>query len=515
MLTVFYKSSLNGVGVLLILVFLLSGCGEQGNKHDSVDKTEKDQQGPALVKRDLEAIKKDGKLKAITGYSSTSYFIYRGKPMGYEYELLQRFADYLDLELEIIVAKDIQKMFEMLNNGEGDLIAYGLTVTQPRKAQVDFSAALNRVRQKLVQKKPNKWRYMRKHELEKHLITDPSDLEGDTVHVRKNSSYAERMQNLNEEIGGGITVVEAPEEQGTEALIKRVAEGDIEYTVSDENIALVNQTHYPSIHIGTSVSFPQKLAWAVRKNAPKLLDTVNAWVHNMKKKSVYNVIYNKYFKNRKASNKRMASAYFSLTSNSLSPFDQIIKKYGKDINWDWRLLAALAYQESNFNPKAKSWAGAKGLMQVMPKTAKQYGIYNLYDPDLSVKAGTKQIEWLKNYWKQKIKDSTERVKFILASYNAGHGHVADARRLAEKFEGDPHQWAVVGEYLRKKSDRQYYTDPVVKYGYCRGEEPYHYVREIMNRYEHYKRFIDRSGKETSKQAYSHKANQSYRLIAQH
>jgi membrane-bound lytic murein transglycosylase F len=502
----FYKISVSPSFGLLLAFLLFIGCSNQNKEESNSGLEEKDPLKGPTINQDLEAVKEDGKLKAITGYSSTSYFIYRGKPMGYEYELLERFADYLDLELEIIVAEDIQKMFEMLNKGEGELIAYGLTVTQSRKKQVDFSAPLNKVRQKLVQKKPDKWQYMRRHELEKHLITDPSDLEGDTVYVRTNSSYAERMQNLNEEIGGGITVIEAPEEQGTEALIERVAEGDVEYTVADGNIALVNKTHYPNLHVETPVSFPQKLAWALPKNSPKLLDTIDTWVQNIKQKAVYNVIYNKYFKNRKATSKRRGSAYFSLTGNNLSPFDQIMKKYGKNINWDWRLIAALTYQESNFNPKAKSWAGAKGLMQVMPKTAKQYDIHNLYDPNLSVKAGTKQIEWLKNYWKGKIKDSTQRAKFILASYNVGQGHVADARRLAKKYEGNPDTWKVVGQYLRKKSERQYYTDPVVKYGYCRGEEPYHYVREIMNRYEHYKRFIDQFEEEKNNQALSFLVN---------
>ncbi|PSR06205.1 MAG: lytic transglycosylase F, partial [Bacteroidetes bacterium SW_10_40_5] len=219
----FYKISVSPSLGLLLAFLLFIGCSNQNKEESNSGLEEKDPLKDPIINQDLEAVKEDGKLKAITGYSSTSYFIYRGKPMGYEYELLEGFADYLDLELEIIVAEDIQKMFEMLNQGEGELIAYGLTVTQSRKKQVDFSAPLNKVRQKLVQKKPDKWQYMRRHELEKHLITDPSDLEGDTVYVRTNSSYAERMQNLNEEIGGGITVIEAPEEQGTEALIERVA----------------------------------------------------------------------------------------------------------------------------------------------------------------------------------------------------------------------------------------------------------------------------------------------------
>lgn len=476
--------------IIAAIAILAVGCGDTGTKkakkqEKPVDTMVTDPQ----VDIDFQKIKERGELNAITAYSSTSYFIYRGKQMGYEYELLHRLADYLDVELNIVLAEDLRELFEMLNEGEGDLIAYNLTVTKNRRRWADFTLPHNHVQQVLVQKKPENWRNLRNHQIGKKLLRNPVKLEGDTVHVRKGSSYYRRLKNLSEEIGGDIHIVEAEEGIGTEDLIRRVSEGKIKYTVADENIAKLNQNHYNNIDTETKLSTEQKIAWAVRKNAPKLKDTVNDWINSVKNTTTYNVIYNKYFKNQRAARERMNSSYFSLTSNQISQFDPIFKKYSKNIEYDWLLMASLAYQESKFNPRATSWVGARGLMQLMPGTARQYGARNLFDPEQSVKAGTKYLKWLNKLWAKKVPDPDERRKFILASYNAGQGHVLDARRLTKKYGGDPDKWDDVAKYLRLKANKKYYTDDVVKYGYCRGEEPYHYVKEIMNRYKHYKRFI--------------------------
>jgi len=160
------------------------------------------------------------------------------------------------------------------------------------------------------------------------------------------------------------------------------------------------------------------------------------------------------------------------------------------LNWDWRLLASMIYQESEFDPAEKSWAGARGLMQLMPKTAEAYGGTDLNDPENNITAGTNFIKWLENYW-QEIPDTQERLKFVLASYNAGQGHISDARKLAEKFGKDNDIWNEnVDEFILKKSKKEFYDDEVVSYGYCRGEEPYNYVREILERYEEYRIHVE-------------------------
>lgn len=443
-----------------------------------------------IAQIDLTDIKEKGVLKALTTYSSTSYFIYRGQPMGYEYELLERLADYLEVELELVVADDLDSMFHQLNNGEVDIIAHGLTITNERKQWVDFTHPHITTRQVLVQRKPENWRQMTRGQIEDSLIKNPSQLIGKDVYVRNNTSYHKRLVNLSDEIGGDIVIQEVPGYLTTEELIKKVAYGEYDYTVADQNIANINKTYYPQLDINTSVSFPTRIAWAVRKSSPDLLVEVNKWIEKMKKKPDYYVIYNKYFKNQKGFQKRIKSEFYSLTGGKISQYDELIQGYAGELNWDWRLLASQIYQESRFRPNAQSWAGARGLMQVMPATARQFGIAGLYDPTNSMEAGTAYLEYLQEYW-QSIPDSTERIKFILASYNAGPGHVEDARRLADKYGKNPYLWDKnVAEYLLLKSKPLYYNDPVVYYGYCRGSEPYNYVKDIMKRYDHYSRFIE-------------------------
>ncbi len=476
---------------IILPFFLFVGCGE-GSKVE--DQNTEDEEGSSIdspqVKLDLPAIKERGKLVAITGYSSTSYFVYRGRPMGYEYELLKRLAEHLGVELKIKTAKNMDQVFNMLNKGEGDIVAYGMTVTLDRKEKVDFTHYLDKVTQVLVQKRPENWRRMSMSRINDSLVKSALGLIGKTIHVRKNSSYYERLKNLEEEIGGHINIETVPGDVSTDELIRRVAEGEIEYTVADKNIAQINKTYHPNIDIRTDISFPQRLAWAVRKNSPELLNAVNDWVTQMRKKDVYYVIYNKYFKNRKLQTKRVKSELYSKSSGKISEYDHLFKKYGRKIGVDWRLLASQAYQESHFRPTVASWAGAKGLMQLMPATAKRFGATNTSDPEQSVKAGTNYLQWLEKHWKS-IEDSTERLKFMLASYNVGEGHVKDAQRLAEKYDKDPTKWENVKEFLLKKQKREYYNDPVVNYGYCRGREPVNYVREIMERFEHYAEFVPR------------------------
>ena len=442
------------------------------------------------IEIDLEQIKERGKLIAITGYSANSYFIYKGQPMGYEFELLSRLAIELNLELEIELAKSMDTIFDELNAGRGDIIAHNLTVTKTRQEFVNFAFHHNEVKQVLVQRKPEDWRKMKLHEIDRKLLLSPIDLIGKTVHVRKNSAYVERILNLSNEIGGDIHIVEIPGDASTDELIRQVSDGEIEFTIADENIAKINQTYYTNLDVRTPVSLPQRVAWAVRKNSPLLLDAVNSWIKKMKKETDYYVIYDKYFDNRFGFRRRISSDYFSQTGGGISEYDSLIKVNAEKINWDWRLLASMIYQESEFLPDKKSWAGAVGLMQLVPRTGREFGAINLNDPYQNVEAGTNFIQWLKNYWKE-IPDSTEKMNFILASYNVGQGHVQDARKLADKYGKDPNIWNDnVAYFLLHKSDKKFYDDEVVQFGYCRGEEPVNYVREVFERYSHYTKFID-------------------------
>lgn len=185
------------------------------------------------------------------------------------------------------------------------------------------------------------------------------------------------------------------------------------------------------------------------------------------------------------------SDYSSLSGNKLSPYDDQLKVGAKILGWDWRLLASVVYQESNFNPSIKSWAGAVGLMQVMPETGEYFGVSNIEDPSQNIKVGVRFLKFLDNEWAKTVTDSTERVKFVLASYNVGLSHILDARNLANKYGRSPVKWDNNVEYmLSQKSNPKYYRDKVVAAGYCRCYGPIVYVKEVLNRFEEYKIHIE-------------------------
>lgn len=437
----------------------------------------------------IEKIKKKGKLVAVMDFNSTNYFIYRGEPMGYQYELLQLLAKELNVKLEVKVENDIDKNFNMLKKGECDIIAINLTITKDRANKINFTYPHSQTRQVLVQRKPDNWESLSPDEIEGRLIRNQLDLAKKVVYVQKGTSYATRIKNLSDEIGDSIKIIEKADKE-VEELIELVASGEIDYTVVDENVALVNQIYYPILDVKTAVSFPQNLAWGLKKGDESLKTEIDKWLVNFKKTAHYNIIYDKYFKNPR-SVRIVESDYYSNSSGKVSQYDEYIKKYSKEIDWDWRLLASLVYQESRFKYNAQSWAGAYGLMQLMPTTARRFGVNKNSSAEMQIKAGVDFIKWLdKRFDIRGIDDEEERIKFILASYNVGLGHILDARRLAEKNGLDPDVWQDnVDEYILKKSNPKYYKDPVVKYGYCRGSETYNYVYQILDRYEHYKNII--------------------------
>ncbi|MGQ8338422.1 transporter substrate-binding domain-containing protein [Sunxiuqinia sp. A32] len=468
---------------LFLILIVLSSCitGERGTK-EKLDSVEKE--------NDLTRIMKSGKLRAVVDYNSTNYFVYRGQPMGFKYELLRRLADDMGVRLEISVSNNLQETFEGLANEQYDVVAKNLTITKRRNDKIDFTVPLEQTRQVLIQKKPDNWKEMSRRTLEESLIRNQLELAGKRIHVQKNTAYYRRLSNLSEEIGAEIDIVE-DSIYGVEQLVALVAQGEIDYTVCDENVAKVNQTYYPNLDISTPISFPQNIAWAVRKDSEQWLNYLNTWIINFKKTSTFRVIYNKYFENSR-SQQMVKSDYHSITGGKISPFDDIIKKESATAGYDWRFIAAIIYRESMFDPYAESWAGAIGLMQVMPESADLFRMNEFEEPDQNVKVGVKLLKWLDDHFKEEIPDSTERVKFVLASYNVGLGHVKDAQRLAEKYDRNPTVWQDnVDYFLLNKSASKYYKDPVVKWGYCRGDEPYNYVNKVLNTYRNYQNIIEK------------------------
>jgi membrane-bound lytic murein transglycosylase F len=472
--------------LLILLIFgwfIFSSCSQESDKKRTRSKSD------LADNKTLQKIKKEGKLTALTTYSGTSYFLYRGQPMGFEYELLKRFADHLGVELEIVVSQNIDNLLEELNEGKIDLVAHGITITSDRKEEVNFTDYLYLTHQVLVQRKPENWRRMSWSAIEKELVHDAIELIGDTVSVRQNSSYLQRLQNLSKEIGGEIHIDTLPGHLSTDRIIKMVVDGEIKYTVADDNIAGINASYYHILNIDVPISFSQRIAWAVSPKSPELLEAANNWLKEMKDDVDYYVIYNKYFKNRRNFRQRIQSDFYSLSNNNISRYDDLIKKFAGSIGWDWRLIASLIYQESGFDPQANSWAGAGGLMQIMPAVAEELGVENRSDPEQSIRGGTKFLEQLWNNFEE-VEDSVQRIKFTLASYNCGYYHVLDGQKLAEMNNLDKYRWDDnVADMILELSYPENYNKPGIKYGYVRGIEPYTYVEQIFERYNHYRQFI--------------------------
>ncbi len=316
-----------------ITLISCSGGGEKVTEEEIIPADE-------LPTKDLAEIKEDGVLHAITTYSSTSYFLYKGMPMGFEYELLSRLAKHLDLELKITIAENFDDLITKLNQGEVDLIAYGLTITEPRQKLVSFTEYHYVTHQTLVQRMPENWRSLPGYKIDKNVISNTLELIDDTVWVRENTSYEQRLKNLQDEIGEEIPIEHIEGNINTDEIIRMVVNGEIDRTVADYNIASISKTYYPILHINTRVSFAQRIAWAVRKNSPDLLKAINSWIAKEKKSDDYYVIYNKYFKNTKAYRRRVQSDFFSKNSNKISQYDAIIKENAAKIGWDWRFLCS-------------------------------------------------------------------------------------------------------------------------------------------------------------------------------
>lgn len=429
---------------------------------------------------DFALLKDSGEITAITLYSSISYFIYKGEPMGYDYELIKNFADTQGLKLNIKVAENVNRLTEMLEAGEGDIISYNIPITNELKQEIRYCGDETINEQVLVQRS-------NRGDI---ILKDVTDMIGKEIWVIHNSKYFKRLENLNNELGGGIIIKTIDKDTiNSEDLIGLVADGKIKYTVSDKDIAKLNKTYYPKININLAISHPQRSSWAVRKSSPKLAAALNRWFKDSKNKSRYQTIMKRYFEMSKMPGDEPLQL---LGKGKISPYDHLFKKYSPSIKWDWRLMAALAYQESRFDTTGVSWAGAKGLMGLMPKTAEKFGLSEdeRGDPEGSIRAATEYIRALSKRYSS-IENEEEKMKLVLASYNAGIGHIADAQALAIKYGKNPSVWDDnVEECLKLKRLPEYYNDSVCKLGYFRGTETVNYVQHVIERWKFYKEKVN-------------------------
>lgn len=442
---------LNKFFFLAISIFFLNSCLQSKSKKQFLS--------------DLKEIRKKGKLTVLFENSSLSYFEYRGKKMGFEFEILDSFSKHLGLPLEIKVISDSKEFESYLNDGEGDIVAANLAVSLIQKEVFNYSVPYYFTHQVLVQRENDQ------------PIRDPMDLSNKTVYVRENSAFSRRLNSLQEEIGESIRLKSLKNDPITEDLIEMVANNQIDYTVAHENLARISKELHPNLNIKTPLSFKQKIAFGLRNSSPELKKELDEFLTKYCSSSHFGELKKRYFD------------YLVETSNEvilikrgqLSPFDAIFKKESNKYGWDWHFIAAVAFKESRFNPNARGFGGAYGLMQFMPNTGPKYGVVPGASPEIQIAGGMKLINKIFNSWND-IPDKNQRLKFTLASYNAGKGHIDDAQRLASEYGLNPKVWdGNVAVMVQKLAIPEYYRSPVVRCGAYRGHA-FSYVNSVFAKY---------------------------------
>lgn len=431
---------------------------------------------PQSIDFDLDKIQERGFIRAIVDNAPTSYYVYKGRRMGYEFEMLRNLASSLGVRLHLIVSSDLDDAFQMLDKGKADIIAMNLQITPENKQKVAFTSPMGQMGTVLVQRKDNA------------RVNSLKDLDNRIIHISKDAIYKSQLCNLQSNNEIALAIIE--ETGDSDQFVQRVVKKEIDFTVVNRVVGLVKASQNKELDVSLEVSPKSDVAWAVRTNSPELKSTIDSWLEKRTKSGYLRVLNEKYFKNSTNRYFRNTSPYSSLAGNNISPYDDIIKKGADHLGWDWRLLASLVYKESGFDTTATSYAGATGLLQLMPVTLERYGVENPSDPLESLMGGVNYLKYLDKFWRKRITDANERIKFVLASYNVGHGHVEDAWRLTIRYGGNPNEWGDVSHYMKLKSDPEFYQDAVVKNGFAKGHVPVNYVEDILILYDSYRVLIE-------------------------
>jgi len=425
---------------------------------------------PQRYRADLPGIREKRVLRVLTRNSASTYYVWRGELVGFEYDLARRFADRIGTRIEIIVAPTRAALLSWLRQGHGDLVAAGLTRTEERAERgVAFSRPYNYAREVVVARAGDT------------TIDSLANLAGRTLVVRRSSSYWNTVERLRD---GGIEVrlEAAPESLETEEIIARVANDEYDLTVADSHILDVELTWRDDVRAALPLGDSVAHGWVVRETDRRLKAAIDSFFREEYRGLFYNVTYNKYFRDAARVRERVGAR--PRVTGAVSPYDGLIRSQAQRHGFDWLLIAAQMYQESRFDPEARSFAGAVGLMQVLPSTARELGIENPQEVEAGIEAG---VTYLRHLYDRVdgARSEQDRLWFALAAYNAGFGHLLDARRLARRLGRDDTMWfGEVAEVMPVLARAEYHRR--ARYGYCRCGEPVRYVRAIRQLYQAYR-----------------------------
>ncbi len=423
-------------------------------------------------REDLPGLKARRRLRVVMRNGPATYFLWKGQLVGFEYELVRWFARTQDLRLEVIVPTEDEDPLELLRAGRGDLVASAMTITPGRIARgFRFSRPYHSVHEVFVTG------------ADAPPVDRLSALEGRRVVAARSSSYFESLSALQQR-GAGFELVAAPPGLGTSEIVRGVASGRFDVTLADSHLVDIETRFSDDLVRGVALGDAVQHGWVVRREDEALLAAVDAFFERHYRGLDFNVIYNRYFRDERRI--RSHAEQRITAQRALSPYDEIVRAIAPRYAFDWRLIVAQMYQESRFDPRASSPSGARGLLQVLPRTARTLGIEaadGLHEPEIGIAAGIRYLDWTRDRFAETL-PVDERLWFSLAAYNAGPGHVHDARRLARQQGLDPDVWFDNVERSMLLLARREYASRA-RHGYVRGSEPVNYVQRIRQRYHGY------------------------------
>jgi len=416
----------------------------------------------------LQGIKKSGYLTVLTRNNGHCYYNYQDKPMGFEYDLAREFAEYLGVELRVRTP-EWRQIFRELLKGEGDLIAANLTITPKRKEIVDFSDGYLSVQQHVIVHK------------DQAGLEKLEDLDGKTVTVRRATPYEERLRQLR---SNGMDIkIRLFDEIPTEEFIRMVAGKEILITVANSHVAMLNRRYYPETRMAFPIEEPQTIGWAVKKGQNSLRKAINSFFNHSMRTGKFAKIHDQYYGNVEIFDYVDLKKYHQRIKERLPNYQGIIRKAAERYGFDWRLIAAMIYQESHFDPDARSHTGVEGIMQLTQVTAEELGVSNRLNVEEAIHGGVRYLKQLYDRFDEAREP--DRTLIAMASYNVGFGHVRDAQKLAVDFGMNPNSWSALEQILPMLRYPAYYQR--TEHGYCRGTEPVRYVKRIRTYYDILKR----------------------------
>jgi membrane-bound lytic murein transglycosylase F len=411
---------------------------------------------------DLEKVVKRGHLVVLTLPGATTYFEDGDGKNGFEYVLAKAFADSLNVELKVTTKSTLPSLLLSVGGPQGDFAAANLVNTEDRGKSFKFSYPYHQVVQQLI--------YLAGDQKPKTL----SQLKGD-LSVIAGSSHSENLQQLHKQFPNLKWVEETDAEMSE--LIRKVHDGEISYTVTDSLAYDINRHIYPNTRKAFNVSAPQALAWVFPRHGDgTLIKAANQFLQQYTESGQLDALKQQLFAQTKRFSAADSKQLGQLVNSRLPTYEAMFRQTAEKYDLDWHLIAAIAYQESHWNPRAKSPTGVRGLMMLTLDTAKEMGVTNRLDPAQSLEGGVAYFLKLKSRLPERIKDP-DRSLFALAAYNVGFGHLEDARVLTARNNHNPDVWTDVRKHLPRLSKKKYYS--TVKRGYARGNEPVIYVDNIQ------------------------------------